>query len=275
MRTNTTRDLAVRLIAHLRPGDRFAALQFGGRVELVQSWTTERETLISSLKTKLSSGSRTRLTAALAAAVAQLEDAPVANRHVVLITDGGESTMKDDVRAEAVEKLLAAQATVHVISFTVLGRKAINKLHPKFGVTITSEKRKSAVDISDEITKPNDPETKDTKLHRKIYLVIENDWRMWRYNRDYAKTLKENEQWLAFLAEQSGGSMMLPDSAEELPNLTDRLAVEIESQYLVTYRPKSKDTLKPHGEIRHIEVISRRVGLQLRSRRSYVVPASQ
>jgi hypothetical protein len=83
--------------------------------------------------------------------------------------------------------------------------------------------------------------------------------------------LKRNEQWLAWLAEQSGGGMMLPNSAEDLPQLTDGLAREIDSQYVVTYRPKSGVELKSAEQIRRTEVISRRAGLYLRSRRSYIV----
>ena len=89
MRTNATRDLAVRLVSHLQAGDRIATLQFGGRVELLQSWTEERDVVVRSLKTKLSSGRLTRLTDGLAAAAAQLKDAPAGNRHVVLVTGVG------------------------------------------------------------------------------------------------------------------------------------------------------------------------------------------
>lgn len=273
MRTNATRDLAVRLVSRLHAGDRIATLQFGGRVELLQSWTEEQDVVVRSLKAKLSSGRRIRLADGLAAAAAQLKDAPAGNRHVVLLTDGGESLSDAADWKKAVEKLFATQATVHVVSYTLLGRKAINKLHPKYGVTITSDKRKSAQDTSDEIVRPNAPETLDTKLKRKIYLVIENDYRMWRHSRSYAKTLKKNEEWLAWLAEESGGSMMLPHSTEELPQLPDELAREIDSQYVVTYTPKARLTLEPAERTRRIEVISRRVGLQVRSRRRYLIPA--
>ena len=56
MKTNSTRDLAVSLVSQLRPGDQVAALQFGGKVELIQSWTTDQKDTIHSLRSKLSSG---------------------------------------------------------------------------------------------------------------------------------------------------------------------------------------------------------------------------
>src|SRR5205807_4541690 len=105
MKTNATRDLSVRLVSQLRSGDQVAALQFGGKVELIQKWTTEPEVVIHSLKTKLFSGRRARLADALAAATAQLKDTPPGNRHVVLVTDGGESPIDEEDFATAMEQL--------------------------------------------------------------------------------------------------------------------------------------------------------------------------
>ena len=110
-------------------------------------------------------------------------------------------------------------------------------------------------------------------LEARIYAIFNTDFPVWRYNRDYAGYLKQNELWLAWLAEQSGGNMILPPDAEEIPKLTDDLAREIDSQYVVTYRPKSAVNIKSSEEIRRVEVVSRRVGLHVRSRRSYVVIA--
>ena len=271
MRTNATRDFAIRFVAQLNNLDHVAALQFGGRVELIQTWTADHEAAIQSLKTKLFSGRRLRLTEGLVAAAAAMKDQPAGNRHVVLVTDGGESVSDAADLQAAVEQLFASQATIHVISLTLLGRKAINK-HPKYGVTITADKRKSAQDISDEIVRPNAPETLDTKQKRKLYLVIENDLPMWRHSRKYAKTLKQNEQWLTWLAEESGGEVQLPSNTEELPKLSGKLAREIDSQYIVYYTPRVGPKRDDKRTVRRIEVVSRRVGLYVHSRRSHVVP---
>jgi hypothetical protein len=97
MKTNATRDLAVRLVSQLRSGDRVAALQFGGRVELIQNWTAEQDVVIRSLKTKISSGRGGRLTDGLAAASAQLQDAPPGNRQLVLVNFIGPRTAAQHV----------------------------------------------------------------------------------------------------------------------------------------------------------------------------------
>ena len=105
--------------------------------------------------------------------------------------------------------------------------------------------------------------------------ALDLDYPVWRHSRDQLKTLKQNEIWLAWLAEETGGDIILPALAEERPQLTDDLAREIDAQYLITYRPKIGVALKSTEEVRNIEVVSRRVGLRVHSRRSYVVPAAQ
>lgn len=55
---------------------------------------------------------------------------------------------------------------------------------------------------------------------------------MWRHSRDQLKTLKQNELLLTWVAEETGGDIILPASEDELSQLTDDLAREIDSQYL-------------------------------------------
>lgn len=283
MKTNATRDLAIRLVSRLRSGDQVAALQFGGKVELIQSWTAEPEVAIHSLKSKLSSGRYGRLPDALAAASVQLRNAPPGNRHIVLVTDGGETLIDKADLAAGMKQLFTAQATIHIISYTLLGRKEINVQHRKIPVIAAATTPKSEMDTTVLPIFPNAPEKLAEELKHKSLLrivltepypgAIDLDYPVWRHSRDQLKTLKQNEIWLAWLAEETGGDIILPVLAEELPKLADDLAREVDSQYVVTYRPKSGVVLKSSEEIRRLEVVSRRVGLYVRSRRSYVVTA--
>ena len=57
--------------------------------------------------------------------------------------------------------------------------------------------------------------------------------------------------------------------------MTERKAARlIDSQFVVTYKPRRARALAREGEVRRIDVVSRRVGLKLVSRRQYVIPAN-
>lgn len=281
MKTNTTRELAMRLVAQLRAADEVAAIQFGGRVELIQSWTSEKEVAIHSLKAKLSSGRGGRLQVALAAASAQLANAPPGNRHIVLVTDGGESPLDKDDLAAGIKQLYTAQATIHVISYTLLGRKATSRLYPKIPVIPIAVKRKNKLDTAVAPIFPDADKklAEDMKHKSTLRMILEGsypagldlDFPLSRHSRDQLKTLKQNELLLGWVAEETGGEIFLPAAEEELSQLAADLAREIDSQYVVTYQPKSGVALKSETDIRRVEVVSRRVGLHVRSRRSYVV----
>jgi VWFA-related protein len=270
MKTNATRDFAMRLVSQLRAGDQVSTIQFGGKVELIQSWTADRDLAIASLLTRLFSGQGGRLSRALSAAATQLKLTPSGNRHVVLVTDGGELPAAGEELGAAMTELYATQATIHVVSYTALGRKAINKSHPTVPVKITNKKPKSANDLADEIMHPNDPMTLAKKSRINLYLVLDVDFPLRRRYRDQLKILKQNEPLLEGLAEETGGNMSLPSTTADLPLISDNLAREIDAQYVITYRPKTPVTSETSNQVRQIEVVSRRVGLVVNSRRSYL-----
>jgi VWFA-related protein len=243
-----------------------AAIQFGGGVELIQGWTTETNKMVLAIKNRVSSGSRSYLVDALNAAAAQLKEVPAGSRHVVLVTDGVDYSSDETKLNEAIKGLLNVHATVHVLSYTALGRKAIEKHYPL--AKITSTKRKSAQDIADEILYPTKPS--DTKQLRKIYLIIDTDIAMRHRNQAYEAATKESELWLQSLAAETGGDFFLPGSTEEMVHQAELLAREIGLQYAVTYRPKRPLSLASDEEYRSIKIATTRSGLQLHTAKGYV-----
>jgi VWFA-related protein len=233
MSTNTTREIALRLVSNLRAGDQMAAMQFGTRVEMIQDWTTETDEVTHSLKTKLSSGRHVHLTDALMAAAEQLKAVPAGSRHVVLITDGVEPGGNREKLTEAVARLLVAHATVHVISYTSIGRKKMGGRNPLLRVTL--DKPKSASDVANELMYPT---LNPLNQKRKIYVVLDTDIPMRLRNKRYAEATKESEVWLTSLAEETGGVMSLPTSTEEMIRQGEVVAREIDAQYVLAYTPK-------------------------------------
>jgi VWFA-related protein len=266
MSVRITREIATHLISNLRAGDRMAVFQFGGRLELIQDWTTEREGAALAIKAKLFSGKRSRLTDALMAGATKMKEVPSGTRHLVLITDGVTASAEDASLAAAIEQVLNSNITVHVISYTAIGRKAIQKKNPL--VKITTEKRRSAKDIADEIMNPTQPSEQQKK--NKLYLVIDTDIAMRRRRAQYKEATQQSEQWLSSLADETGGVMLLPQSVDEMIKRSDEVAREIDSQYVVTYTPKRPLALATDKEYRRLKIGSGRGGLEVHARRGYV-----
>jgi VWFA-related protein len=266
MRTNTTRDVALAFVATLKPGDQFALVQAGDRVETLQNWTSDVEALKRVLKTKLSSGRKKRISEALIEAARQLKNQPAGSRHVVLITDGVEAN--DKTYAEAVRQLNAAQVTVYVISYTAMGREAIKNNNPL--VTYGGPPPRTANDTAKEA----DPTIPIPRPNVNI-ATIDTDSAMRRKRKEYSEATKKSEERLTELAEDTGGRMLLPMSEEEMRREGREVARDIGAQYVITYKPKRPLSSSEPGEYRRVKVALRRQGLTVRSRNGYVVPAAQ
>lgn len=265
MSTNTTREIAIRLVSNLRAGDQIAVMQFGNRAEMIQDWTTATHKVVSSLKTKLSSGRHVHLTDALLAAAEQLKAVPSGSRHVVLITDGVEPGADKARLTEALSRLLVAHATVHVISYTSIGRKAVGARTPL--VRVTLDKPKSANDVANELMYPS---LNELNQRRRIYVVLDTDLPMRRQNKRYEEATRESELWLTSLADETGGLLSLPTTTEEMIRQGEVVARKIDAQYVLAYTPKRSLRSAADGEYRSIKVVPRRVGLELHTRHGYV-----
>jgi VWFA-related protein len=266
MRTNTTRDVALSIVSALKPGDQLAVIQAGDRVETLQDWTSDTESLKGVLKTKLSSGRKKRISESLLEAARQLKNRPAGSRHVVLITDGVEAN--DKSYWEAVRQLNAAQVTVYVISYTAMGREAIKNNAPL--VTYGGPPPRTANDTAREA----DPSIPVPRPNINI-ATIDTDREMRRKRKEYSEATRRSEERLTVLAEETGGRIMLPMSYEEMKQQGREVARDIGAQYVVTYKPKRALASSAPGEFRRIKVALRRQGLTVRSRNGYTVPAQQ
>lgn len=248
---DATADAALRLLEGLGAGDRVAFIQNGGRAaEVLQDWTEDRESARRVLKTKLFSANRSRLSECLALAGAKLRERPVGNTHVVVFTDGLEGQSKDEIRADEIAKdavrgLLASQASVHVFCFASMVEKAVNYRNNPVGFGGTTNS---------------------------VRVVIDTDFEMRRWFKNYALAAKRREAQLAELAREAGGRVLLPQTSEEALELAGKVSRDVGAQYVVTYTP-----LKPFrrdgedgGERRRADVRARRMGLQLFTLRSVV-----
>lgn len=263
--TSLTRRVASQLVAKLQHGSSMAVMQSGNSAEMLQSWTTDKETVLKTLRTKLLSAKRSRISEAMVSASAQLQDRPEGARHVVMITDGVDSPGGKVKRDEAMQKLIAARATVHVISYTEFVRQKKDK---ESSPVIAGQRPPS----SDPITATDPTLPPGTTRSPSFGVGIRFDPPMRRRRRAYEAEVRKSQQALKNVADETGGKIMLPLNSDEMLDQANEVARAIGAEYVVTYRPKRPLAEATPGEYRRIEVASRRVGLSLHARRGYVVP---
>lgn len=267
-KTSTTRDVALRVISRLREGDRIAVLQSSNQAELLQSWTSDVDQIVRVLKWKLFATKRSRIYETMTKAAQLLSNQPEGSRHVVLVTDGVESPGGKVAVNEAIKQLVAARATVHIISYTEFVRQTDDK-QPS-NVTIGMRPGSSDPIIGSDPTLPPGASRSPS-----FGVAIRFDPAMKRVRKAYEAETKKSQKWLTDLAAETGGRIFLPVSTSEMIAKGDEVARDIGAEYIVTYRPTRPLAEAKPGEYRKVEVASRRVGLYLRSRRGYVVPNSQ
>jgi VWFA-related protein len=264
-RTSLTRDVALRVLSVMRKGDSIALIQSGDRADVLQAWTEDRDQAGRTLKTKLFAAKRSRIFESMVKAAQMFSDRPEGSRHVVLITDGVQTPGGKVELTEAIKRLTAARATVHIISYTSLVRQK----DPKQPSNVTIGQRPAS---ENPITR-NDPTLPPGSTRMPSFGVsIRFDPEMKRRRKAYESEVVNSEKWLTDLAAETGGSIFLPVATEEMLAKAENVAREIGSEFVVTYRPTRPLAEAKPGEYRQIEVASRRVGLYLRSRRGYFVP---
>jgi VWFA-related protein len=268
MKTKLTKEVAIHFLSRLSPDNRIAVLQYTRETTILQQWTTDRDAAIEAIANRAHTSNGAHLTNALIESLAQLKKTPAGNRHLVLITDGAEDSLENDVTLkETITSLLVEGIAVHVISYSQMGQKSIRKAAPL--VLLTGKKpRKTAADIAAEIINPIGPHYERPQIH----LIIDTDIEMRRRRAKYIKSMEEGEKWLTGLAAETGGSIDLPSDPEAMLKSAEEIARVVESQYVVTYRPKRSWAAAAPDEYRSIEVAPRRIGLRVSSRHGYVVP---
>jgi len=263
--TSLTRAVAAQLVTKLEDGASIAVIQSGNSAELVQPWTTDKAAVLRTLKNKLIASKRSRLSEAIANAGLELKDRPEGSRHVVMITDGVDSPGSKIDRAEATRRLMAARATVHIISYTEFVRQKAEN-------TSSSVSTGQRPPSSDPITATDPTLPPGTTRSPSFGVSIRFDPAMKRKRKAYEAEVKKSQQALKNIAEETGGNIMLPVDRQEMLAEANEVARAIGAEYVVTYRPKRPLAEAQPGEYRRIEVASRRVGLSLQARHGYVVP---
>lgn len=264
-----TGGVAAGLISALRQGDSVAVMQVSNRAELLQGWTNDLPEVGRAIGKKLLSGKRSALTEGVARAAEYLRKAPAGNRHLVIISDGLDSGGARSDFGAALKGLAASGVTVHVISYTSLGLKARRP-------PATRPRERNSLPEEGIMSLPKDDATPADAvpslrgiMEAKGGGVVDLD-RLFRRGGKLKKELERREAEFRVLTEETGGAFWLPSTAEQMLRQAAEAAREIDSRYVVTYKPRRPLASAKPGEYRRLDVLARRQGLTVRSRRGYV-----
>ncbi|MDQ3374327.1 MAG: VWA domain-containing protein [Acidobacteriota bacterium] len=277
MRNNlsTTRQTAKNLVNKLQASDNISVFQYSDKVEKLSDWTTDKTQIQDVLEKKLEFGRRSVLNQALDAAVKYFYQTPLENRHLILITGGTDSFNDVALRDLVSKNLIASDITVHVISYTQLQQNATKSQKSIFQEG-EYKPRRLPEEIVETLPKPRRGNSKKqevtprdmAKMPRLGSITLDRERN--RRGREDSDRLTTGEQFLTKISEDTNGEVFLPESFDEMIEKTAILAKNIDSQYVITYVPKRPLKNSPAGEIRQIEVSSRRAGLQAQASRKLI-----
>lgn len=258
-----TRRVAMALIEALAEGNSIAVMQYADKPELLTEWTADKGEARAAVA-RASFGRKSAFVDAIDLAIEFMKRSGLENRHVVLITDGTDSVAKPSAKIDALQRLAATDASVHVFSYTEMESAA---LEPRTrGVSKTPPPRPMPDEVAD--TLPNGARDA-AKAPRSG--SITTDRTFLRRMRARKAELDLSREQLGKLAENTNGEFILPGTIDEMIEKTARVARMIDSVYVVTYMPREEAVGTRGIAERRIEVTSKRPGLAVLARRRVLI----
>jgi len=257
----TTREAAKALIKGLAEDDTVAILEYNDSAKILAEWTNDKSQLLIALTKNLNFGKRSRFVEALNLAVKFFDKSNLENRHLVLITDGLDSTSDENERSKAIKNLLATDINVHIMSYTKMEQAVVGqRMKSVEGGGTQKKPLPPGADI------PVQGQTQTYPI-----MTINLDRAMIRKIRERGENLANSEKALTKLSEDTNGLLILPETRNEMIEKTEFLAKNIDANYVVTYIPKRALSDVRVVEERNIEITSRRAGLEVLAKRKLLV----
>lgn len=256
-----TRKTARAVINSLRPEDQVAVIQYADSAEIVTEWTTNKQLALAAIwRTKF--GRLSAFVPALNLARGFMMKSSLENKHLVLITDGTDSTGDPSAKNDALRALLATDISVHVLSYTKMEAEDIA---PRTKMISNSPPPKA---MPDEVAAQLPNGVRDVATAPKIGPTINMDRTLLKKLRARKADLENSEEQLGTLAAGTNGEFVVPESPEEMVEKASLVARMIDSSYVVTYTPKFP--VSENGGERNITVTSKRPGLVVEAKRKLI-----
>lgn len=258
-----TRKTALAVVSALRPDDQVAILQYSDRAEIILEWTADRPSIMRAIKTT-KFGRRSAFVDALGLARNFFARSGIDNKHLVLITDGTDSSAGASAKFDALRALLSTDISVHVISYTLMESTDIE---PRTrGISKTPPPKAMPDEVAAQL--PNG--VRDAATAPKIVTINMDRTLIKKMKARQAELIASQEQ-LERLADDTNGEFILPDTLDEMIAKAPLVAIMIDASYVITYMPKIAVIPTRGIAERNIEVTSKRPGLIVQSKRKVVL----
>lgn len=268
-----TRLTAKLLVQKLSPDDSIAVMQSYDKIEIVSDWTSNQETIQDNLDKKLFSGNRSRFAASIAAAIEMFKTRSVENRHLIFIGDGLDSIATENDRRKALQDLLAANITVHVIAYNRMEAKQAKPMTRRIQIGEEKETPRLPDYILESIVQGMPKEMRDGfrrfALAERLFIVRLDNKALKLAKQKLDEWIKSETE-LQSLSADTGGMFQAPEAIDTMWLFATEIAAAIDSQYVVTYIPTKSFADAESNEARKIRVSTHCSGVTVRSRQKVV-----
>jgi hypothetical protein len=253
-----TRKVARGVLNSLRKEDSVALMQYADNATIVSEWTTDKEQINAAIG-RTNFGRRSAFVDALKLAKEFMSSGDLENKHLVLITDGTDSSATFSKKNAAFRNLLSTDIAVHVLSYT---RMEAADIEPRTKRLSNSPPPKA---MPDEIAA-----TIPIQRGVKVGPTINMDQAQLKKLRARKDDLERSEEQLGTLVENTNGTLIVPDTLDEMEAKAATVARMIDGSYVLTYIPKIPLPKKAVCEISRLP--RNGPGLIVQAKRKFVVP---
>jgi VWFA-related protein len=272
-----TRLMAKVLVKTLSDKDTISVMQYYDKIEIISAWTKDKASISENLDKRMFLGKRSCFVDALNQAVESFQSRPLENRNLVLISDGLETVREEADFQAALRKVLEANISVHIISYTTLQRQNAARKNKRF--TINKEKTPPRIpdyifeNILNGITvSRSERERLKVMMNEQQRIGIINlDKEMIKFVENKRNDWAESEEKLKKLALETGGEFHAPESTEYMLRFADDVSRAIGSQYVITYTPTKSFADSKMGNERKIRVSTHRLGVRIKARQKLFI----
>ena len=275
---SATLSAANALIGSLAEGDSIAVFQLSDKPHMIVDWTRDKAAAAEMIQKKLTFGRRTGLYRAMSEARGYFSEHRGENRHLVLITAGIDSFNDETAKKAAMAELLSTDINVNVISYTQMQKGTVPRKREVIAQGEWKPKRlpEEIVQTLPDPKRPEHPEDEREVTPREIAKIprlagVSLDFERLTNARKRSRELDAAETFLDAVSTDTNGLFLLPETSDEMDEKAAALAALIDSQWVIAYTPKNTLSDAPPGEVRNIEVSSKRPGVQVQARRKLIL----